>query len=101
MLYLSLMNIITAINQFENESCTVQIVRETFNFSNVLDEFYYNYEPSKRSHLTDFAIKVLEEQSIPLVLVDLLDTTQDFFFRIGYQYRHSFKSNNFQSFYTW
>ena len=100
MLYVTLMNIITAINQIESESCAVQIVREPFNISIGGDEFYYIYEASKKSPLIRFAKKLNEEMSIPVILVDQLDDTHDIILRHGFQFRNIFKSQG-QSFYIW
>ena len=97
---MTLFNIITAINKIENDSCTVQIVREPFNVTIYAEETHYFYESSKTSTLTKFAKKLIEEKSIPVVLVDLLYNTDDDIFSYGFQFSNTFTKAR-QSFYIW
>ena len=74
------------INQIENGSCTIQIVREAFNISitrNVKKFLIFRYDSSKNDPLINFASQMMKEHSIPIISVDLLDTTDDFIFRNG------------------
>ena len=60
---------IMAINKAEDDSCTMQIARDYYNFSDSLEDFQYHEHP-KFSELLDFAIDTMLEMSIPMIFVD-------------------------------
>ena len=76
MLYTSLWNIITAINSLENNICSLQIVREPLNGSLNL-VYNYQYRNVKVDSLMDFAVKVMDELSMPIIVVDIMRKTRD------------------------
>lgn len=81
MLYSKLWNILTAINDFEGNSCTLQIVREPFNAS-----FHrgFLYESAKSSSLVEFSIRAMTDKSMPIFLVDLDHSHMDYYYRSIY-----------------
>lgn len=92
MLYATLFNIITAINRDETDSCTLQIVREPHNVTQ--DDLHYRnliYGDIKLSSLVDFAIEVMQKESIPIISVDLMNGNEDEFMSPGFNYGSAFK----------
>ena len=73
MLYPTLWNIVMAINSMENDSCTLQIVRE----SNYTLVDHYEYGRINDNPFVEFSMKLMLEKSIPLVVVDLTMDTMD------------------------
>ena len=64
-----------AINQVEDNSCTLQIIRE----SNGSSPLSYSYDNIKNSELMNFALKIQEKNLIPLLNVDLTSDSRDIF----------------------
>ena len=67
-----------AINQIENHSCSLQVIREP----NISGSNFVSYGDLKLNPLVDFAMKAMDIMSIPLISVDLAPLSRDQFHEI-------------------
>ena len=75
-LYMTLWSVVTAINEVEGNSCTLQVIRE----ANHTKYNSYHYDNIKDSELMEFAVALTETKSMPLLVVDLYPDNRDKYF---------------------